>query len=224
MSSFTLKILACLFMFTDHIGQIFYNGNSIFNIIGRLAFPIFAFQITEGYRHTKNIKKYLLRIFILALISQIPFMLMLERIGFCISTITTLLLGLISITVYNKNKILGIISLIILGLIAEFTEVDGGIFCVFIIFNFYIFKDKKIIMTLIYFILVTGLYSIDVIKYREQLFEVIHYYIPYYISMLSAIILIYCYNNKKGKNIKWFFYLFYPLHIILLLVIKKFFF
>ena len=224
MSSFALKMIACIFMFIDHTGQIFYNGNSILNIIGRLAFPIFAFQITEGYIHTKDIKKYLLRLLILALVSQIPFMIMLERVGFTINTIATLLFGLISITIYNKNKILGIISLIILGIIAEFAHFDGGICCIFIIFNFYVFKDKKIIMTVFYILLVTCLFGSYLIEYtkndNELLYSVIKYYLPYYVTTLSAILLIYTYNNKKGKKMKWFFYIFYPFHIILLLFIK----
>ena len=224
MSSFALKMIACIFMFIDHTGQIFYNGNSILNIIGRLAFPIFAFQITEGYIHTKDIKKYLLRLLILALVSQIPFMIMLERVGFTINTIATLLFGLISITIYNKNKILGIISLIILGIIAEFAHFDGGICCVFIIFNFYVFKDKKIIMTVSYILLVTCLFGSYLIEYtkndNELLYSVIKYYLPYYVTTLSAILLIYTYNNKKGKKMKWFFYIFYPFHIIFLLFIK----
>lgn len=224
MSSFALKMIACIFMFIDHTGQIFYNGNSILNIIGRLAFPIFAFQITEGYIHTKDIKKYLLRLFILTIISQIPFMIMLEPVGFTINTIATLLFGLISITIYNKNKILGIISLIILGIIAEFAHFDGGICCIFIIFNFYVFKDKKIIMTVFYILLVTCLFGSNLIEYtkndNELLYSVIKYYLPYYVATLSAILLIYTYNNKKGKKMKWFFYIFYPFHIILLLFIK----
>ena len=76
MSAFVLKIIAIITMFIDHIGYIFSNGKiSYFNYIGRLAFPIFAFQISEGYLHTKNLKKYFLRLFLFALISQIPFML-----------------------------------------------------------------------------------------------------------------------------------------------------
>ena len=60
MNSFILKIIACITMFIDHVGYAIFNGPSWFNYIGRIAFPIFAFQISEGYAHTRNIKKYLL--------------------------------------------------------------------------------------------------------------------------------------------------------------------
>ena len=62
MSSFALKILACISMLFDHTGYLIFNGSSFFNYIGRLAFPIFAFQIAEGYTHTKDLKKYVFRL------------------------------------------------------------------------------------------------------------------------------------------------------------------
>lgn len=226
MSSFLLKIIACIFMFIDHIGQVYYNGTSILNILGRLAFPIFAFQITEGYRHTKDVKKYLLRLFILALISQIPFMIMMKREGFAINTIATLLFGLICITIYDRKKIIGIISVIVLGLIAQFAKFDGGIYGVLLIFNFYIFKNYKGLLTFFYILIITFLYGQPIMKYinyePEVLRRVFMFYLPYYLATLSPLILIHFYNNKKGKDIKYFFYLFYPLHIIIILLIKHF--
>ena len=58
-------------MFIDHYHYII-GGNQIFNIIGRIAFPIFAFSLNEGYFHTSNLKKYLIRLFTFAVIIQIP--------------------------------------------------------------------------------------------------------------------------------------------------------
>ena len=75
MSAFGLKIIAIITMIIDHLGYAIFGEFSFFNYIGRIAFPIFAFQISEGYIHTKNLKKYFLRLFLFAIISQIPFML-----------------------------------------------------------------------------------------------------------------------------------------------------
>lgn len=73
-----LKILACALMLCDHIWLALLNGENWewMTCVGRLAFPIFAFQIAEGFHYTKNFKKYLVRMFIFALISEIPFNLM----------------------------------------------------------------------------------------------------------------------------------------------------
>ena len=73
MTSFALKIIALLSMFCDHFGDAFIGHYSFLNLIGRFAFPIFAFQISEGFIYTKNLKKYFLRLGIFAIIAQVPF-------------------------------------------------------------------------------------------------------------------------------------------------------
>ena len=72
MSAFVLKIIALISMLCDHSSYLIYGKFSFLNYIGRLAFPIFAFQISEGYIHTKNLKRYFLRLFLFAIISQAP--------------------------------------------------------------------------------------------------------------------------------------------------------
>ena len=71
MDLFWLKIIGIITMFIDHYHFVI-GGSLILNIIGRLAFPIFAFSLNEGYFHTSNLKKYLIRLFIFAIIIQIP--------------------------------------------------------------------------------------------------------------------------------------------------------
>lgn len=79
MSSFALKILALISMTIDHIGYIFRPQHySIYRAIGRLAFPIFAFQTGIGFSKTKNKKKHILGMIIFSIISQYPFYLSLK--------------------------------------------------------------------------------------------------------------------------------------------------
>ena len=73
MNSFQLKIIACILMAIDHVGAIMFPDIDLYRIIGRLSFPIFAFLLTEGYVHTRNLKKYFIRLFIFAIIPQIPY-------------------------------------------------------------------------------------------------------------------------------------------------------
>ncbi|MBQ7313175.1 MAG: hypothetical protein IJW81_06290, partial [Clostridia bacterium] len=73
MSSFVLKLIAAVTMFIDHAGLLLFPQWEIMRIIGRLAFPIYAFCIAEGFRYTKNRKLYFLRVFILGLMCQIVY-------------------------------------------------------------------------------------------------------------------------------------------------------
>lgn len=216
MSAFVLKIIAIITMFIDHIGYIFSNGKiSYFNYIGRLAFPIFAFQISEGYLHTKNLKKYFLRLFLFALISQIPFMLY-EKIitdKFSLNVFFTLFLGLTSIFIYDKckYKFLGILAGIAIGLIAQLLHCDYGFFGISIILIFYIFKNNFINAS-IFFTLATAIrYSIPIIKYG-------FYPVFIYLFLCTCIPLIFIagYNGKKGKDTKYLLYFFYPIHLLLI--------
>lgn len=73
LSSFTLHVLAMILMLCDHLWATLLPGQEWLTCIGRIAFPIFAFMIAEGFYQTSNRKKYLKRMFIFALISEIPF-------------------------------------------------------------------------------------------------------------------------------------------------------
>ena len=223
MSAFVLKIIALITMCCDHISYLLYGGFSHLNYIGRIAFPIFAFQISEGYIHTNNLKKYFLRLFVFALISQIPFMLFCSIFTKQISLniFFTLLLGLISIIIYDKfnkleteNKLLhlfynfaGILFAILMGILAEFINVDYGAFGVSIIFVFFLFKKHKFFMN-IGFILCTTIY------YLKNML-ICNKYTLIFVFTLIPLIFINLYNNKRGKNLKYILYIFYPAHLLI---------
>ena len=117
MSSFVIKLIAIITMLCDHSGDAIIGHFSILNIIGRIAFPLFCFQIVIGYKHTKNVKKYLLRLFIFGFISQIPFGLFtysyLGRFDL-LNVYFTLALGLLAIYIFDtfskKYKPIAIVS------------------------------------------------------------------------------------------------------------------
>lgn len=222
-SSFALKIIAVICMFCDHFGDAIIKPFSFFNVIGRIAFPIFAFQITEGYIHTKDLKKYFKRLIIFAIISQIPFMLFLSTFTspFTLNIFFTLLLGLLSIYIYNKipNKFLAIVIGIIISIFAEIINVDYGAWGIIIIMIFYIFKDKKVIMSLLYILSCFIKYLPNLLKYN------FHYiYLLLLFSTAFSIFFIIAYNGKQGKKIKYFLYIFYPLHMLILYFINVAFF
>lgn len=145
MTSFILKIIGILAMLCDHVGDSFIGHFSFLNLIGRIAFPIFAFQIVQGYINTHDLKKYAFRLFVFACISQIPFMLFLTTFydSFYLNIFFTLLLGIICLYGYDKikNKYLGLLFAILICTIAHFIQVDYGAYGVCVIFLFYFFSN-----------------------------------------------------------------------------------
>lgn len=223
MTAFALKIIALISMLCDHAGLTFLDSPSFFNVIGRLAFPIFAFQISEGYKYTKDLKNYILRLFWFAIISQIPFTLFLISMGntnFSLNVFFTLLLGLLSIIIYDKiknrykNKYIGFIPIILLAILGKLLNCDYGWYGITLIFLFYFFKENKLLMNITTICLIYIKYLIDFVKTP-------HIYQLYFIFGASlSLIFINLYNNKKGKNIKYLLYIFYPLHLIVLAILK----
>lgn len=230
MSAFVLKMLAIISMTCDHLSYLIFGKLSFMNYIGRIAFPIFAYQISEGYIHTHNLKKYFLRLCIFALISQIPFMLFssIYTNSFHLNIFFTLALGLASITIYDKlnhieckinmihrfYQVLGIILSCIIAIFASFIKCDYGYFGVLIIFFFYLFKNHKIFMNISFISLVLIYFSDELLF--SPFFDI---YIWIASFTIAPLLFINLYNNKKGKDTKYFLYLFYPLHFLIIYAI-----
>ena len=218
MSSFILKLIALTTMLIDHSGYLIFGSFSFMNYIGRLSFPIFAFLITEGYVHTSNLKKYFLRLLIFAIISQIPFMLPFPRNNFSLNILFTLSFALLTLTIYDKlkNKFLGFIFVVLSSILAELLHLEYGWLAIILIFIFYVFKQNKAYMNIFF----TTTIFIFYLYYFAKTLRM--EYLMIILCSILALIPINLYNGKKGKNIKYFLYLFYPLHLIVLYIIKLF--
>ena len=222
MTSFVLKIIGIVTMLCDHTSDAIIGRFSFLNLIGRFAFPIFAFQTVNGYTHTKDLKKYLIRLLVFALISQIPFMLFLSTYqkDMSLNVFFTFILGILALLLYDKvnNKIFGTIGVISISILAELIKVDFGAFGILTIFLFYIFKDNKLKMIIPYILLCFIKYIPDIINMPAA------YLIYIKLSIFTAIPIefIIFYNNKQGPKLKYLFYIFYPLHLIILWAIHTF--
>ena len=236
MTSFVLKCIAMITMLIDHTSIAYFRYTTLFNVIGRIAFPIFAFQISEGYIHTNNLKKYFIRLFLFAIISQIPFMLFNSMLidNFSFNIFGTLFAGLLAIWLYDKisnctfeltkdkkfnltiNKIFGFIPAILLCIVSEVCCFDYGFWGVAIIFLFYFFKNDKLGMVIFYITACIIKYGISIITHGY------HYlYVLLCIGTILPIIFIFLYNGKQGKKIKYLLYAFYPIHLLILYCIFK---
>ena len=130
-------------MFLDHYHYIV-GGSEILNVVGRIAFPIFAFTLSEGYVHTRSLKKYLLRLFIFAVSIQMPSVLL--GYNYPMNIFFTLFLGLLSIYIFSLKKISIILKIILIGFILFFSQkfkLDYGMYGILLIMNFSIFRNDK---------------------------------------------------------------------------------
>ena len=245
MSAFVLKIIAMITMVFDHIGYLVFGSVSFFNYIGRLAFPIFAFQISEGYIHTKNVWKYMLRLFIFALISQVPFAMFVSLVTgggtwtnyifTHLNIFFTLLLGLVSIYAYDKTerKRNAVLYVFAVALIGEIINVDYGFFGVIMIVLFYALREKKALMSFSFIGLVAAnlaltIYDFLLNHYPNEMGLAFFRYLEAGVfnrviisavcTMLSVVV-INLYNGKKGRDLKQILYFFYPVHLVLIYVI-----
>ncbi len=252
----TLKIIAMVTMFIDHVAVIFvgkYMSSHlgwpvtsklddpvlqrwmnetagaagffwlyyVLRVIGRLAYPLFAFMIFEGFMKTRSRWKYLLRLLIFALVSEIPYDLFIfgrawsmdkQNVGF------TLVLGLLAMIVcdiikHNKKwaekpklrKFLGYSTWIILALVATLIRSDYGLFGVLSIFAFWSLRHSRV-------------YS--------ALFSSLVLYLNAQVEMASAFaaIPLALYKGEQGIKSKWFkygCYAFYPVHLLILFALAK---
>lgn len=211
MSSFVLKIIAVIAMTIDHIGYAFFPKLSILRIIGRIAMPIFAFQIALGFKHSKNRKNYIYRMLAFSLISQIPFILMtsIQTSEFKLNIGFTFLFALLIL--YSLEEVKPIwgkmLCLVPIFIAAYFLNYDYYLFGIsLVIIFYYTFKKPYIMIPL--FVCAASIYSI----YRNN---ILHAY-----SFL-AILPFSLYNGKKGKGLKHFFYAYYPVHMIAIYLIFK---
>ena len=205
-----LKLIAILSMLIDHIGYIFFPGNIEFRIVGRLAFPIFAWHISQGYVHTRDQKKYMLRMLIFAGISQLPFMLAFASGMDYLNVMFTFFLSLLVLYgIEHKKYVLSLVSIFASSQIG----MDYGIYGVMMVLLFYIFKEKKNQAFIVTSIL-TIVYSLDGWIYQNFaiLGQLLALKMPYGLKL----------NLKISKNFeKYFFYLFYPGHLLILYLIAK---
>lgn len=239
LNTFLLKLLAIITMTIDHTAVIFgltFNDKidryylsgtfpmdtyKLMRYIGRIAFPIFCYLIVEGFFHTRNVFKYSSRLLIFAFISQVPFYLMLYSVpyrhGGNLNVYFTLFLGLLAITVldyciqkYNSRvKDLyvlfpGIIIAILVAFVADFLHTDYGALGVAIILVFYLFRKHPISLGIVLWL------TLSIFSDATEMYA------------LWALIAIFLHNGKKGPGLKYFFYLYYPLHILILFFLKQY--
>lgn len=210
-----LKLIAIGAMLIDHIAWAFVKDpllGQVMHAVGRITAPIMCFFIAQGYRHTRSVSRYFMRLAAFAAISQIPFSLFLMgRISlFPLNVLYTLALGLLAIHSYERfpngtARFCSVLLIIILSLWG-----DWSIFAIFFCLLFHISQadiGKR----------EAGLCTAALILFfGDFAFPSLHNL--YHLGILLSLPLLRLYNGERGggKYGAWFFYLFYPAHLLVL--------
>lgn len=218
-----LKYIAFLSMLADHVNKAliypFLSGEGIlqrisdaFDILGRIAFPLFAFFLVEGFFKTGNRKKYLASLLIFGIISEIPFDMALSGVFFepnsnnimftlALMLITIWTIDILKEKMQNMSKYIWYpVSFVIVGImciISMVTGLDYEYHAIMIGYLFYIFYNKRV------FAIFLGYLAI----FKE-------------VWSLLGFSLILTYNGKRGKQNKLFNYCFYPVHLLILGILR----
>ena len=227
-----LKLIAMIAMLIDHIGYCLFPEILWLRYIGRIAFPIFAFQIVEGYFHTKNKNKYALRLFVFALLTEIPFDLGLNYVllEFTYQNVLfTLLCGVLMIHHLERGlqrkghlKTIHFIIAIVFLSIPFFIKADYGYLGTLTIFVFYAANKMPEIRYLIMLVGLSYLHIFDSTSINVP-FLFTNLQMPIQGYALGSIIPIFLYNGtqtKKLNTIRKIGYWFYPIHLLILFFIQ----
>ncbi len=233
-----LHIIAMTLMLMDHLWATLLPAREWLTCAGRVAFPIFAFMAVEGYFHTRSFKKYILRMLLFAVLSEIPFDLMYGGTWFYPvhqNVLWTFLLGLLGVwlmeQVRKKGKtwmyllvcVLVVPAGLVLGTLCMVDYYGVGVLTVFV---FYFLHGRK---WWCFLGQLAALYWLNVellggLMYPVQLFGMEFELCQQRLALL-ALIPIWLYRGRQGYRSKPFQYLcyaFYPVHMLLLVVVLNF--
>ena len=221
LSQETLKLIACITMFIDHFGEVIVPELPtpyirelyyIFRTIGRISFPIYCFLLVEGMRYTHNPYKYLLRLAIGIPLAELPYDYLFEgRFTWEYQNVLlTLTLGALMLLCMQKTekKMLKALLVIPFALLAELCKCDYGGFGIGIIAVF-AFVDRLNLQAI--GVLLLGLAMVSARGIPVQPFAVLAM-IP--IAGYSGV------KRTRSKVIQWGFYMFYPMHMLILWLIS----
>ena len=235
-TSMSLHIMAMAFMLCDHLWGTIVPGNDWLTCIGRISFPIFAFLIVEGYFHTGNLKKYVCRILLFAILSEIPFNLAIGSRWFYPIHQNVLWSFLIALGLIHWNEktraagkiwmriLIGGVTVLLGYIVGLVTMVDFYHTGIMTVLVFYFFRQRKwwsyagqaICLWYINTEMLGG-FSYELHMFRQNYFLVRQSF------ALLALIPIWLYRGNQGyhsKQLQMVYYVFYPLHLLILGVIK----
>lgn len=226
MRTFDLKITAIALMVIDHIGLFFFPHIFLLRVIGRLAFPLFAWLIANGAHYSKNMTRYLNRLFMFAMISQIPYYLAFHIVDhnfWSLNILFTLFFGLLAIYGIQKtpDKKKWVVIIVLCTLAAELLRTDYGAMGVLVIVAFYLFfaNKKYLVISQIGIFLFFLCVQCVLLWYHATIRETVSDSVIELFGLFS-LVFIFFYNKEEGPKVTYFFYVFYCMQYIVVYLLK----
>lgn len=201
-----IQLIAVLTMLVDHLGIVYFPDNEGMRIVGRVAFPIYVYLLVIGYQRTRNVKRYMIRLSTLALLSQLPFMYALNLKS--INVIATLCLCLLALLIIDRvaQRSLMIAAVLSILLLLDLLPFDYGAYALFLVLM-YRFIPKA------WWIPVHIVLNIAFMFYSGWLLQ--HY------SVFGTIVILSLLQLDKFRLPTWLWRSFYPVHLLILAVLWK---
>lgn len=202
-----MQWIAMITMLIDHIGLLFFPGEGLWRIIGRLAFPIYAYALVQGYRHTSNFRNYMLRLALIAVISQIPYQLVLKPAG--LNVVATLIVSLLVLKLLERVKSgAGAVLLVALScLVMELIPFDYGAYGLLLVLIFKYARSSQLVWMHL------GLNLIYLVTYG---------WLIQMASLLATLLMTYggglWRKVEANRAPAWLWRSFYPAHLYLLML------
>lgn len=231
LTAFQLKCIAVISMIIYYsmsmwVGFLPPSTLYVWQVMGLLAIPIMTFFVAEGYYCTKNVRRYALRLFVWAMLSQIPFVFYYhwthhQRWGIFTwrptDVIFTLLLGLLALTVWKKKELFVLIRVLLIAVLCALSweiQSEWAVWGVLMVLAFGMFRSCYWKQSVAFFIVTSGF----LIQMWFQLF------MPYnpkewlpYLGLFLPLLILWMYRGTKGgrPTLRWMFYMFYPVQFVL---------
>lgn len=231
-----LKLVAAIAMFLDHFAVYLLPSSSsiyvIFRIIGRLAFVLFGYMVAEGFFKTSNIKKYWLRLGIFAIGIEVFILIyyLVSDVNYLLhsNVIWPLFIGLSCIILLDQKtlskRLMMLLPVSLLVFLAEYLDTPYGAYGPLMIIIFAMYRNNK--FTQLFMVIGLNLIFIATpLQTFLQIPNIARYSEDFWFQWFSllAFVFIFLYNGQKGKlKTKWFFYIFYPLHLGVIYLISYF--
>lgn len=212
LTAYQLKMIALISMLLDHVARIFLPHLYILKMVGRLAFVLYSFLLVEGFVHSKNLKRYFIRLLVFAVLSEIPFDLAFYGTWLEAShqnVFFSLTAGLLSLFVVSSKKLASDLKVLyVVGLVT---------LCNILRFDYYYLG--------VFQVLCFYAYRSSVVK-KFLTVGILNVFYMFRISIQSVAVVgflpIYVYNGKEGKKTGLLYYTYYPLHLLIYWVIRRF--